>query len=805
MNSTRIVEVALPIPTAAPYLYAVPEGMADRALPGARVVVPVRSREMIGVITAVDAAAPAGVQLREVLAVPDTLPSLDSPMLELAAEMSRSYGVPLGMVIRAMLPALLWGRTEVLVTAVDHATAVGGTGGKLLDWLRRRGGDVKAATAIRATGSSWQALARLQRTGMIEMEFRSPDADRGRLTRRVVTMVDGPMPLVRRDELFRRTPAQRRIYEALESAGGRAEEKTLLATADAGSGPLRQMVERGILVFEQESASRDPFADVPSVPPPERLTGDQLRATESLSAAEPGTTMLLQGVTGSGKTAVYLEIIRRTMAEGRGAILLVPEIALTPQTVARVRGAFGDQVAVLHSALSDAERADAWRLLRSGERRVAVGARSAIFAPTERLGVIIIDEEHEASYKNGETPRYHAREVAAMRARIEGAHVVLGSATPALESWLQARERNAVVHLPNRIGGIPMPPVEIIDLRSAPQVEHAGAVPWTEELDSAVQRSLAAKEQALLLLNRRGWAAFMQCSSCGSRAECPHCAVTLTVHSHPDHLRCHYCGWRDEIRGICAICDGATVRNRGTGTQQLERLVAERFPGARLARMDLDTTGARWAHHRILERVGRGEIDILLGTQMIAKGIDFPNVTLVGVVDADLSLAVPDFRSEERTFQLVAQVAGRAGRGPLGGRVLVQTRQPDHRALRYAAVHDTDGFLAEELEARRFPEWPPHISVARVVGSGEDQQELAAAMMKLADWSERAIARSKSSLLLRGPVQCPVPRIRGRWREHLIVKGRPAEVGAWVRTVGPRLGSSGELRFAVDRNPVSLL
>ena len=536
------------------------------------------------------------------------------------------------------------------------------------------------------------------------------------------------------------------------------------------------------------------------------LTADQRTALAALARVPTGGAALLFGVTGSGKTQVYLERIREALAAGRGAIVLVPEISLTPQTVGRVRAMFPDQVAVLHSALSDGERADAWRSLRRGERRIAVGPRSAVFAPVRDLGIIVIDEEHEASYKNGETPRYHAREVAGMRARHEGAAVILGTATPSLETWNRATAAGRVIRLASRIGARPMPPVEIIDLRREPPVAGAAGLPWTRALDDAMIAALAAGNQALLLLNRRGWASFVQCSACGAVVECPNCSISLTVHRHPERLRCHYCDWRAPMPTRCAACGGETSRAVGAGTQQLERLVAERFPEARLARMDLDTTGTKWSHHRILDRVERGEVDVLLGTQMIAKGIDFPNVTLVGVVDADTSLHLPDFRAAERTFQLIAQVAGRAGRGPRGGRVLVQTRQPQHPAIVFAARHDAEGFLEAESALRRTPAYPPHTALVHLVLGGQDQLAVASRAAALADWCERTIARSALPILVVGPAPSPIERIKDRWRFHLILKGPSPALGRWVRAAAPRLAAShGGVRISIDRDPVSLM
>ncbi|HET9064663.1 MAG TPA: primosomal protein N' [Gemmatimonadales bacterium] len=808
MSGARFARVALPLPVAEPYRYAVPATFADRVRPGMRVVVPVRHQEMVGIVTGLDDTPPPGTA-RELLAVPDDTPALSAPLLALADEAARHVGAPPGLMLRAMLPGPLWGRTTVhlVLTEAGRAAHVGGTAGDLLQWLQRRTGAATVRSSTRVLKRpTWEVADRLRRLGFLSLETVPVDVRGGAKTDRVATLTGEPLTLRERDQRFARAPAQRALYEALELAGGRQSVAALLARANVSAGPLTRLAADGLVRLDQVESIRDPFADLPVVAPPTTLLPDQQAALTRLAAMPPGGEALLFGVTGSGKTAVYLERVRHVLEVGGGAILLVPEIALTPQTVARVRGAFGDQVAVLHSGLSDNERADAWRQLHQGDRMVAVGARSAIFAPVQRLGIIVLDEEHETTYKNGETPRYHARDIARMRGALEGATVVLGSATPSVETWARAEAGTVVrIDLPTRVAARPMPPVELIDLRHEPLV-HVGAVPWTERLDDAVARTLARGEQVLLLLNRRGWATFIQCASCGEVVECPACSIALTLHHGPEHLRCHYCNHSTSVPARCPSCRGETIAHRGAGTQQLERLVAERFPTARLARMDVDTTGARWAHHRILGRVGAGEVDILLGTQMIAKGIDFPNVTLVGVVDADTALHLPDFRSSERTFQLIAQVAGRAGRGPKGGRVLVQTRQPEHPALQFAAQHDAAGFLAMELANREVPPYPPTLALARVIASGPDVEEVSRGITAFREWSEAAIARSEAGLVVLGPAPCPIERIRGEHRMHLLVRGDVHALGAWVRTVGPRLGARrGTVRFTLDRDPVSLL
>ncbi|HEX2450809.1 MAG TPA: primosomal protein N', partial [Gemmatimonadales bacterium] len=715
-------QVALPLPLHAAYTYRVPDGLAERVVPGARVIVPLRGRPIVGIVLATGAEAPATP--RDVLDAPDDSPAVTPPILRTARWVADYYGAPIGMALRAALPSAMWGASR-------------------------------------------------------------PDAERA--TERILALAAEPPSLLERERLFRRRRRQRELYEALESLGGRAPVRHVVDQLGFGDGLVRALVQSGLARVDLAERFRDPFAGAPVAIPPAEATPDQQSALAGIETLPPGRGALLFGVTGSGKTFVYLEAVRRALARGRGAIVLVPEIGLTPQTVSRLRGAFGDQVAVLHSGLSEGERADAWRLLRRGVRRVAVGARSAVFAPVADLGIIVVDEEHEASYKNNETPRYHARDVAAVRARLEGARLVLGSATPSLEAMSLARDRLEVLRLPVRVGMRPLPPVALVDLRVAPKVSGTGPVPWSELLDEAVARALDRQEQAILLLNRRGWASFLQCADCGEVRRCPRCSVSLTVHQHPPALRCHYCGYSEPIPLACPACANPLQQMRGVGTQQVERLLAERYPTARVARMDLDSTSTKWSHQRILEAVERREVDLLVGTQMIAKGLDFPNVTLVGVIDADTGLYLPDFRSGERAFQLLAQVAGRAGRGPRGGTVLVQTRNPRHPALVHAAAHDTDGFLASEMRARESPPYPPTVALANLVASSLDDQAAARRAAELADWCRGLIDRHALMLEVLGPAPCALARIKDRWRWHVMLRGDARALGRVIRYAARRL------------------
>jgi primosomal protein N' (replication factor Y) len=801
----RFARVALPLPLAAPYTYRIPETLADRVVPGARVVVPVRRRELIGIVTAVDAPAPAAAP-REVLAAPDAEPAIPSGLLATGEWIAGYYGAPVGLALRAMLPAGMWGESRVVAALTGRPAPPGGTAGDLVAYLEGKGGTAPVPSAARALKRPvWDALDRLVRIGAVELRVEPPDTQADAATERVLALAGEVPTLLERDRVFRRSPRQRALYEALEGAGGSLQLRQVQDHLGVGDAVVRGLVKRGLAAVALTERVRDPFAGAPASPPPSTLTPAQAEALAAVEALEPGGGALLFGVTGSGKTLVYLETVRRALAADRGAIVLVPEIGLTPQTVSRLRGAFGDQVAVLHSGLSDGERADAWRLLRRGERRVAVGARSAVFAPVADLGIIVVDEEHEASYKNGESPRYHARDVAAVRARLEGARLVLGSATPSLETMVRTGDRLQLLRLPERIGARPLPPVELVDLRVAPKVDGTGSVAWSEALDGAIVAALARGEQTLLLLNRRGYAAFLHCPDCGEVWQCPRCSISLTVHTAPGGLRCHYCGHEEPLPWSCRKCANPVQQMRGVGTQQLERVLAERYPSARLARMDLDTTSTKWSHQRILARVESGEVDILLGTQMIAKGLDFPNVTLVGVVDADTGLYLPDFRSAERTFQLLAQVAGRAGRGPKGGRVLVQTRHPGHHALRWAQQHDTEGFLAEERTLRESPPYPPATSLVNLIVSGTEEAAAGRHAAALADWCGALVDRYALPIEVLGPAPCPLARIKDRWRWHVVLKGPSDALGRVVRYAARRLPRGKEVRVVLDRDPSSMM
>jgi primosomal protein N' (replication factor Y) len=755
-KAPRFIEVALPLPLFQTFTYAVEEGLANPVAVGSRVVVPLRSGREVGVCIGLRDVSPLKRKPKAVLESPDAEPAIGESLLELCKWIADYYIVPLGVVLRTVLPAALTG---------------------------------------------------------------AEDPQPSRKTRRVVKLGAEIPSLMQRDKSFARAKQQRTVFELIESLGGRTSVENLSAQIQYSPSVLKSLEKRGLIIIEEEEVERDPFASRGGISSTRlQPTAAQQQAIDATAGAEKGDVFLLHGITGSGKTLVYIELLRKIVDErGQTAIVLVPEIALTPQTVDRFRGAFGDRIAVLHSALSEGERYDAWLALKRGDKRIVVGARSAVFAPLENLGAIIVDEEHESSYKQGETPRYHAREVAIVRAKNEGAITVLGSATPSLESWANATSgKFTLLTLPDRVGGGRLPSVQVIDLRRTATdyngmaqggIDYGAVI--REPLHDAIVETMSRGEQSILLLNRRGYSSFIQCIDCGAVATCPHCSITLTHHRNPERLICHYCLHKEDPRPDCPRCGGRNLRQRGLGTQQVERLLCERFPSARIARMDVDTTSGKWAHTRILDRVASGDIDILLGTQMIAKGLDFPNVTLVGVVDADVGINLPDFRASERCFQLLSQVSGRAGRGAKGGRVLIQTRLPAHHAVRFAVAHDYVSFVHDEMLGRVDPPYPPNVRLANIVFSGFVEDSTAKLAIHAGEWLRELIAtRAGDEVTVVGPAPCPIERIKSRWRWHVLLKSaHPGELTRVSRYFMERfeVPNTAQLRVTLDRDPVALL
>jgi len=809
------VRVALPLPLDQTFTYAVEGGPLPS---GTRVLVPFQRQERIGFV--VGQGGEEGLKrIRTVLSVMDAEPSVTEPQMRLARWMADYYITSLGIALKMMLPSVLSDSSRDVVTLHNGPRGeLSPRESRLVEALTP--GTAQSVRALRRglrMGSIWPELRNLAAAGVVSVETLPPRPPPVK-TERVVRVARWIDDIEELNGLVGRARRQADAYQALAGSGGTVELAHLTRQAGFSRGVIRGLEEKGLVLVEDREVERDPFADIPTAEGQTHTpTGRQEEVIGTLTSAfdaGPTKPFLLHGVTGSGKTLVYIEVLNHVLSQGRGAIVLVPEISLTPQTVARFRARFGDQVAVLHSGLSVGERFDAWRQLRSGRRRIAVGARSALFAPVSDLGLIVVDEEHDGSYKQSEAPRYQARDMAVVRSAQEGALCVLGSATPALESWHNVeRGKFRLVSLPDRVGGGVLPPVRLIDLREARKKSkeqsdarsEAGVV-LTAPLVEAMRDRLDREEQTILLLNRRGYSAFVQCRECGDVEICPACSISLTYHRGKSRLVCHHCRHEQPAPKRCPRCGSTDLSFRGLGTEQVERVVAETFPEARLARMDVDTTSGKWSHHEILGRVERREVDILLGTQMIAKGLDFPGVTLVGVVNADVGIHLPDFRATERTFQLLSQVAGRAGRGKLGGEVLIQTALPEHYAIQAALTHDYVAFANRELKERRHPAYPPMVRLVNVVVSSPVPEDAASNAEAAARWVRKHVV-SGTPVDLIGPAPSPIERLHGRWRWHFLLRSVSVkDLGAGARRLQAEFRTRGtDVRIVIDRDPSALL
>jgi len=625
-----------------------------------------------------------------------------------------------------------------------------------------------------------------------------------------------------REQLFVRAlpphepPAKlsKRQSEIIEIARQRGEMplQDLLQMADTTAPTLRRLEDKGLIEIAPRITERDPYARE-SVLPTQSLAfnADQQRAFEEIVAAK-NSVYLLHGVTGSGKTEVYLQAIARSLEQGRGAIVLVPEISLTPQTVERFKARFSagplrTLVAVLHSHLSAGERHDEWHKIRQGRARIVIGARSAIFAPVDPLGLIIVDEEHEYSYKQEEAPRYHARDVAVVRGRMENAIVVLGSATPSMESFYNAQKgKYRLLELPRRADNKTLPIVRVVDMRPVAKKE-TGPPILSPELKEAIHARLDRQEQTLLFLNRRGFATSLQCPLCGYVAQCPNCSVSLTYHRQAGQLRCHICGYEAQAPVVCPQpkCRNPAIRYAGLGTEKVEAVLGRLFPTARIRRMDSDTLKRKEDYRRILGDFRTAKIDILVGTQMIAKGLHFPNVTLVGIIHADLSLHLPDFRAGERTFQLLTQVAGRAGRGDVEGEVFVQAFTPFHPAIQYARRHDFAGFYEQEIDFRRQLNYPPVSRIALLLLKGRNEEKVQFSAKHVRHEIEKWQA-AFPDMILAGPAAAPLARAESKYRFHLLLRAR--KMSALSQKLAELMASltlPEEVTMSVDIDPVNLM
>jgi primosomal protein N' (replication factor Y) len=804
-------DVALPVPIETSFTYRL---NGTEPVVGGRVLVPFRTQRMLGVVVALHDREPR-VAAKSVLEILDTAPVLDQTLLRLGEWIANYYIAPLGEVFRTMLPlgAEIRHAREFRITpagwAALHESAQSGTSRRsrkspedqiaeyaVLNYLAGREA-VRESTLRSATRAAKAVLANLLAKKWITAE----DVTGTRDARRTVAFallgqVTGKL-----------NDNQRKLVETLAAAGGRVAVE-VLRELDLPRSTLATLEKRGVVEIVEEPAE----FHVSQLPAKQVLgfefnpaQTDALEQIRSAMAARKFSVDLLHGVTGSGKTAVYLAAMQSVLAEGRSAILLVPEIGLTPAMAANLHETFGEQVAILHSALSADERAEQWHRIRRGNARIVVGTRSAVFAPVSDLALIVIDEEHDASYKQDETPRYNGRDVAVMRGKLSGATVVLGSATPALESYFNAQSKKySLIELRDRVEQRPLPEVEVVDMRTEFQETGHDQV-LSCRLTQEVRERLDRREQAIILLNRRGYSPVVLCRSCGETVQCKNCAIAMTHHRRARRMICHYCGHQQPVPEHCPKCDSEFVFFLGTGSEKLEDLLHGAFPEARIGRLDRDTVRGRDDFERVLGAFHAGEIDLLVGTQMIAKGHDVHGVTLVGVVGADFALGFPDFRAAERTFQLLTQVAGRAGRGATPGKVVLQTYFPEHYAIQFAARHDYEGFYDKELRYRGWMRYPPFSAVANVLIRSEKLEEALKWSGVLGGWLEQARVKG---LRVLGPAPAPLSRLKNEYRYHFVLKSESRErLNATLRAMLAHAAAQkiSRANLVVDVDAVSLL
>jgi primosomal protein N' (replication factor Y) len=763
-------DVSLPVPLDQPFTYALPLTMRHRVQAGSRLVVPFGPRKLTGVILRCHDEAPQ-VATREALRLLDSEPVLDAELLALGRWIAGYYCAPLGEVLRGMLPLAaeirrgkIWSLTDagrdaarqlLLDSSPDDPVA------QVLRMLEKR--PLNAAYLAKALPLADKAIRSLERKGFIVAEQVQTERDplRSPADRLRVELADS----VTGCETPKFSKAERELKAFLELHPGSHNLKELEGVVKNASPAARALARKGIVTLQTENAAMNsgPIRTRHDLNPAQQASFEQIACAIRKREFH---TFLLHGVTGSGKTEVYLNCIEAVLAEGRGALLLVPEIALTPQMAGQFFSRFGDRVAILHSAFTDVERSDQWRRIRNGAASVVVGTRSGVFAPVRNLGLIVVDEEHDGSYKQEETPRYNGRDVAIVRAQHAGACVVLGSATPSLESRYNAeRGKYTLLELPGRIEARPMPQVELVDMRQE-FLETRKQATFSRKLIEAIGQRLEQHEQTIVLLNRRGFSSFVACRACGERVQCMNCSLTLTYHKRDRRLLCHYCGYAEKVPSLCPKCQSEHIYFLGLGSERVEEELHQSFPTARIARLDRDTVTGKRQYETILNDFREGNYDLLVGTQMIAKGHDIPNVTLVGVVSADIGLGMPDFRAAERSFQLLTQVAGRAGRGSIPGIVLVQTINPDHYAVRLAAAQDYQAFYEKELHFRRMMHYPPFSAMANILVRSE-KKEMA---MRMSSELGHRLLPPPEQIRVMGPAEAPVPRLKNEYRYQFLIK-----------------------------------
>lgn len=823
-DEAEYVNIVFPIPVDKPFSYLLPEEFRGKARVGMRALAPFGNREMEGVIVELPE-KPDVQELKEVIDILDHEPFFSEDMLKLTKWIGEYYLSSWGEALRCATPAGINIISKRIVSICEMPdrdrilAELSRTAPRQAQILTTLGweGEMsiqKLKTRLDNQGL-YSSLAALERKGFITIKTRISKPSVRPKTAQAVRLAKPATDIGSElEDMRRRSPKQAEVLEILLSR----EERLTLAShlaklADTTTTPIKTLEKKGLVAFEEVEIFRDPLdGEIFDSTQNLELNPDQEAALRQINrAVEEGRqeVFMLYGVTASGKTEVYMQAISRTLEEGKGAIVLVPEIALTPQTVFRFASRFGNRVTVLHSKMSQGERYDQWRRIKSGQVDIVVGARSAVFAPMPNIGLIVIDEEHETSYKQDDTPRYHAREVAVKRAELVNAVVILGTATPSLESFYKASQREyRLLTLPARIDNVPLPPVEVVDMRDEFSQKRNRSI-FSQSLHEAIEDRLARGEQTILFLNRRGFATFVLCRECGYVARCKNCDVSMTYHSNARALVCHHCNYRQPAPSLCPICNSIYIRHFGTGTQRIEEEARKAFPEATIDRMDADTTSRKGAHKRILDAFKNGEIDILIGTQMIAKGLDFPNVTLVGVISADIALNLPDFRAGERTFNLLTQVAGRAGRGEAEGEVVIQTYNPEHYSVLAAQDHDYRSFYREEIVKREEYSYPPFTHAATILLRGKSESATRQAAETLGSILYSYKEAGFPDVTIMGPVPAPLARLKQYYRWHILLKAvDPAHIREVIKKAmskPPLQVSRGNVIVAVDMDPMSVL
>lgn len=766
---TQIAQVIVDVPvlqTNIPYSYVIPTEYEKQLSPGMRVIVPFGQgdRNVQGFVIAVRDHTNFQGELKEISGIMDLTPVLNEELIALGEKMAqKTYSFRISC-YQTMLPAVLRAKYEKVVRVIDELPEDllfnVFNGKNYIEWE-----EVVSKDLIKT-------MLKLKKDGKVDVDYLVKDKTTKKKIKKIVPLLSFEQYEEEKEGTAANAKRQLLILEILQSIGkgSSIDVKELRKSYTIPSSILNKAVEKGWCEIDEIEVYRDPYKDSDIKPSKAfNLTPDQNNAyNQIMEKVEEYAhqVFLLKGVTGSGKTEVYLQTIAQVLDRGVGALMLVPEIALTPQMVYRFKSRFGNEVAVLHSGLSDGEKYDEWRKIEREEAKVVVGARSSVFAPIKKIGLIIIDEEHESSYKQEETPRYHARDIAIWRAMYHKCPVILGSATPSLESRARATKGvYTLLELNERANKNELPPVNIVDMRE--EMKQGNRSDFSQSLQAALRERIDRGEQSVLLLNRRGYSSFVMCRDCGFVLQCPNCDISQTLHMDTKTMKCHYCGHEERIPSTCPKCQSQSIRYYGTGTQKIQEELESLMPDARIIRMDVDTTRRKGAHEKLLNRFGEKEADILLGTQMIAKGLDFPDVTLVGVLNADTSLGLPDFRSAERTFQLLTQVSGRAGRAEKKGEVIVQTFNPEHYAIQYAKEHDFDSFYKKEMHLRHISDYSPYYYLVRILVSHEKEITAAKKMGEIVEFIRPAL--SDNAIVL-GPTPKSIARTHNRYHFQALVK-----------------------------------